>query len=258
MFYVYCYYNPLKPSNHDIGFEPFYVGKGKGNRQIHHVFESSLLNDPNRHKTNTIRKILDANLKPIVKVLCAFEEEADAFAAEKRFISLYGRADLGKGPLTNMTDGGEGTANKIYSPEYRKKISDATKKAHAEGKLQRNIEAFKNSQKGKKQSASHIEKRTSKRIGTKLSEETKSKISKAHSKVRQTDEWKKKTSLSQRGKKHSKEHIEKAIANNPKSQPIELMSKIYISINQAIKETGLTPSKIKKHPTFRLLPKKHV
>jgi hypothetical protein len=256
MFFVYAYFNPLKPSNlHPLGYEPFYIGKGKGHRHKIHLCESSIKNDPNKHKANTIRKIRSSNLEPIVEILSFFENEVDAFNEEKRLISLYGRADLKNGPLTNMTDGGEGTLNKVITAEYRKKLSDSTKQAIKDGKLAANILAFAHSQKGKKQTAAHVEKRAAQKRGSKLSDETKSKISKSHSIIRQTQEWKSKASLSQLGKKHSREHIEKSIINNPKSQPIEFMGVEYISINQAIRQTGLTPNKIKKHPSFRKIVK---
>ena len=41
---------------------------------------------------------------------------------EKEFIKLYGRKDLGLGTLVNMTDGGDGTINKIFTEEYRSKL----------------------------------------------------------------------------------------------------------------------------------------
>lgn len=45
---------------------------------------------------------------------------------EKEFIKLYGRKDLGLGTLVNKTDGGEGGFGMIISAETRKKISAAS------------------------------------------------------------------------------------------------------------------------------------
>jgi hypothetical protein len=137
MFYVYCYHNPLKIVNGNP--EPFYVGKGKNERLLDHLFESSLVRDPNKHKTNTIRTILRAGLTPIITKVSSHENQKDAWDAEMSLIRKLGRRDLGLGPLTNMTDGGEGTTNKIFTEQYRKKLSEATKKAFIDGKLGKNI-----------------------------------------------------------------------------------------------------------------------
>lgn len=50
----------------------------------------------------------------------------EACVIEKYLIDFYGRKDLGKGELVNMTDGGDGIPN--ISEESRKKISEAAKK----------------------------------------------------------------------------------------------------------------------------------
>lgn len=42
---------------------------------------------------------------------------------EIEFITLYGRKDLNKGNLVNLTDGGEGLINVIFTEERRKKVS---------------------------------------------------------------------------------------------------------------------------------------
>ena len=49
-----------------------------------------------------------------------FEE---AKSKEIEFIKLYGRIDLGNGTLANLTDGGDGAINRIFTPEHRKKLS---------------------------------------------------------------------------------------------------------------------------------------
>jgi len=85
---------------------PYYVGKGKGNRAY----------DNHSHRVNS----------PITTdqiLLQEFPSEDAAFAAEKFFISYYGRLDIGTGCLRNRTDGGEGLSNP--SPEARQKMSKA-------------------------------------------------------------------------------------------------------------------------------------
>lgn len=64
------------------------------------------------------------------KVDIIFDDVTPEFAKEKEieFIKLYGRQDLGLGTLVNMTDGGDGLNNRVFTVEYRKKLSDAAKK----------------------------------------------------------------------------------------------------------------------------------
>lgn len=69
-----------------------------------------------------------------------------------------GRKDLGLGYLCNMTDGGEGSINP--SPEV--------------------VESIRNKLKGSKRTKESIQKQKISRIGYKISDETKAKISKAH------------------------------------------------------------------------------
>lgn len=254
MYYVYCYFNPVKTSAlHECGFEPFYVGKGKNDRLIYHLFESHLKADPNKLKVNTIRKIRSVGQEPLVLILSEFENEKDAFAYESSLIHRWGRRDLNQGPLSNMTDGGEGTSNKIYTSEYRKKLSEATKKAMAEGKLDSNISAFSKSRLGVKASPDTIAKRVASRKGYTHSDETRAKLSVAQRAVRLTPEWKEKASLAQKGKKHSPEHIAKMSANNPRSTPIEVFGAAYPSMNSAAKKLKMTPRKIQREMSFKFL-----
>lgn len=95
----------------------------------------------------------------------------EACIKEKEFISLYGRKDLGKGNLVNLTDGGEGCFGRIMSAESIAKISKSNT--------------------GKKLSNERIEQMRLVRLGVKLPESQKANISKAL-----------------KGKKKSKEHIE--------------------------------------------------
>lgn len=129
IYYVYVYLDPQKPGNFNYGiyhfdFEPYYVGKGYRKRMYDHLS----CND-NSHKTRKLKKILESgytkkHLKSDYIILQNFDmEETKAFDLEIDMIKTIGRYDLGMGPLTNLTDGGEGQSGHINSKETRKKKS---------------------------------------------------------------------------------------------------------------------------------------
>ncbi|KKM14305.1 hypothetical protein LCGC14_1707440 [marine sediment metagenome] len=114
-FYVYVY---LDQDN-----TPFYVGKGRNNRYliVHHLQN----NCNNRFLKNKIRKVAVENVRiefPLKNI-----SEEDAFAYEELFIGMVGRRDQGKGPLCNLTDGGEGNSGYTHSDETRQKLSEIKK-----------------------------------------------------------------------------------------------------------------------------------
>jgi len=121
IFYTYIYLDPRKPGSFDYGefhfdFEPFYVGKGQKNQCLNHLKWAENTTD-NSYKLNKIRKIQSLDLEPkVIKYKENLTEEA-AFDLEKKIIKVIGRLDLGHGPLTNLTDGGEGIINVIHSKE---------------------------------------------------------------------------------------------------------------------------------------------
>lgn len=53
--------------------------------------------------------------------------DEEVFKKEREFISIYGRKDLNKGTLCNLSDGGEGNKGWIPSDEWRKAHSEARK-----------------------------------------------------------------------------------------------------------------------------------
>jgi hypothetical protein len=86
-----------------------------------------------------------------------------ACVKEKEFIALYGRNDLGLGSLCNMTDGGEGAINRIFSKEHRERISKS-------------------------------------KMGHKVSEETLNKLRTSRIGIKHTEEFKQNMSLRNSGK----------------------------------------------------------
>ncbi len=125
-FYVYVYLDVTKKGEFIYGdyrfdYEPFYVGKGYGNRCEEHLRESSLQHKS--FKNNKIKKLLSLGLKPIILKVSFNIFEVDAFELEKKLIQVIGRRDLKKGPLTNLTDGGEGIVGLIKTEEHRKNLS---------------------------------------------------------------------------------------------------------------------------------------
>ena len=120
IFYVYALLDPRKPGSFQyrdsqvFDHEPFYIGKGKGNRcKEHYGYIQSC-----KYKTfiaNKIRKIFRESGQHHI-ILKVYENlfECQAFSLETFLINQIGRKDLGLGPLCNHTDGGEGS---IYISE---------------------------------------------------------------------------------------------------------------------------------------------
>jgi len=92
------------------GGVPFYVGKGTRPRVFQHEAEARNTNR-RTHKLNVIRKLHRQGIPVLYALPNGFEHEADSLRAERDLIAAIGRHDLGTGPLTNQTDGGEGPSN---------------------------------------------------------------------------------------------------------------------------------------------------
>lgn len=102
---------------------PFYIGKGKGDRAWVHLKPCDLASEGSRHKKNTILKAQREGKQVLVEVIRSGIADNQSKRLEKFWIAKFGRADQGKGPLTNGTDGGDGLANP--SKETRAKIAEA-------------------------------------------------------------------------------------------------------------------------------------
>lgn len=120
MFYCYVLLDPTIPGkfqyeNFSFDYEPFYIGKGKGNRINSHDKPK----DTKTHKKAKIQKIKRLGFEVIKIKLFEDLSESSAFELEKSTISIIGRKDKNEGPLLNLTDGGEGSSGRIHSKEEK-------------------------------------------------------------------------------------------------------------------------------------------
>lgn len=106
---------------------PFYIGKGKGDRAYRHFKESRLKTERNLHKINKLKKAKREGKEVLVEFLRESITEKQALRLEKFWIAKIGRNDLGLGPLTNQTSGGDGLSGRLVGEEERDKISKACK-----------------------------------------------------------------------------------------------------------------------------------
>jgi hypothetical protein len=96
--------------------EVFYVGVGVGKKRAYERTRR------NKHWYNIINKT-----EYVVEILQEELSWDEARQEEIRLIAEYGRRDLGKGPLVNMTDGGDGTVGVIKTEDQKRQLSEKTK-----------------------------------------------------------------------------------------------------------------------------------
>ena len=123
---------------------PIYVGKGTGNRMFSH-YKKAMNSTKNTPLLSKIRKMINDNVEICYEKIFETNDSIEALNKEVEFIKHYGRKDLGMGTLLNLTNGGEGVVNYIWTDEHRKNLSISIKLAIAEGRydIQKNIEAAK-------------------------------------------------------------------------------------------------------------------
>jgi hypothetical protein len=133
--------------------EPFYIGIGSDSN-FQRAYDKT---SRNKHWNHISVKEYD------VEILMNDLTWDEACEKEKEFITLYGRNDLGLGTLCNMTDGGEGAINRIFTKQHKERISKS-------------------------------------KMGHKVSEETLYKLRTARIGIKHTDQFKQKMSLRNSGK----------------------------------------------------------
>ena len=139
------------------------------------VFYIGIGNDLNyrRAKTNQSRNAFWKNIvsktKRVVEIMIDDISWDDAVKKEIEFISFYGRRNLGKGTLVNLTDGGEGNIGYKPSIETREKQRNyRLGKKHSEYAIQK--------MRTRKDSPETIEKKRIASTGRKWSLETREKL----------------------------------------------------------------------------------
>ena len=120
MYYVYVIRDP-RPGKSNA---PIWVGKGSGQRYLERLKPGCPFNNP--LLAAVIAKCRVLGLEPQSTIVQRFETEALAFTVEVQLIARYGRRDLGKGTLCNLTAGGDGvdatTLRRLWTtPEMREK-----------------------------------------------------------------------------------------------------------------------------------------
>jgi hypothetical protein len=122
-YYVYVYLDPRKKGTYTyedihLEYEPFYVGKGYGNRIKVHLYEYSL--KQNNQKNNKIKKIINEGLEPIRIKLFIELTEIEALEKEIEVIEK-----IGLNVLTNVTKGGRISYKYIKKHLNKTELSEA-------------------------------------------------------------------------------------------------------------------------------------
>lgn len=201
-FYAYIYRDPNRK------LEPIYVGKGRKGRAYVHLTRKD------KHPfTQRLQLMKREGIEPRIEIITAIDEKHAIFL-EECLIQVLGRKDLGKGPLLNLTNGGEGLKNP--GNETRARMSERAK--NRDLRTRENMAA---AQRGKKHTIDHRAKISdavkglpkSKETCDKLSQANKGKIASPETRAKmsekakhrsQSTEWKEAQAIVQRGKIHPK------------------------------------------------------
>lgn len=112
---------------------PFYVGKGSKKRMYQH-YELATKTSRKSPVLDKIRKMVIENKKITYEILFNTDNSIEAYEYETKMIFEIGRRDLETGPLLNLTNGGEGVVDYIWTDSHRKNLSESIKRAISEGR----------------------------------------------------------------------------------------------------------------------------
>lgn len=243
-YYVYIYLDPRKKGSFIYGelqklgiinsfyFQPFYIGKGVGNRIKRGLEIKGIKN--NTFKKNTIKNICSEKLFPISIKLIENLTSDEACFYEKILIKEIGRVNIGTGILTNLTEGGEGVVGNTLSNESKAKLSKSLKKFYLN-----NPDSIENIRKRAMGNKNMLCKRHTK--------ETKNIISRKILGRKESVITKEKKSIAFKGRIYSKEH------NNKISQALtgKKLSQEHIN-SLSLSHMGHIPSNAKKVKNIEL------
>jgi hypothetical protein len=123
-FYVYTLLDPTRMN------QPFYVGKGRGDRWKDHLREKPA-RGLNRRKFSRIKRLISAGTPPAIRLLATDLQEADAYRIEATIIRWWGRKGFeANGFLLNIHAVGSGppsSAGRAQTESARIKIGAAHK-----------------------------------------------------------------------------------------------------------------------------------
>lgn len=146
--------------------QPFYIGISKKKDNYKRAYNKE-------DRNNLWKKISE---KTEYKVQIIFEDDDIECIKQKEieFIFLYGRINLGTGTLANLTDGGDGTTNYIYTQEQ----IEANRQRNLEwNKDPKRREFIKNINIGRKATEEHKEKNRIAQTGRECKESTRKLLS---------------------------------------------------------------------------------
>jgi hypothetical protein len=195
---------------------PRYVGKGQGNREYQHERYSSSNRDKDEFIERTWRFLGEV---PTIRVHENLTEFL-AYTYETVLIEAIGRLNIGTGPLTNLTGGGNGSKSGWHHREEVKKRISASKMGHDTLPHVREALAIANT--GRVQSPETCAKRNASLKGKKRSEETCQRMSAAQK--RRPKEVRQRAANTRRGKP-VKDKSNIVAANLRKAQEVHLGSK---------------------------------
>jgi hypothetical protein len=174
---MYYVYELIDPRN----LEPFYVGKGLGNRASFHLSECSRVKTDNQRKYNKIQKIRKYGYEPIVNIIKYFENENDAYDYEECLIKKYGRIRYDNdGILTNICESSRPPSHKgktykeIYGDDWMDQVRKRLKTKYETGNFGG---VKKHTEESKRKISQKVSGKNNPSYGVPCSEERKRKIS---------------------------------------------------------------------------------